>query len=168
MISDETTPLSADIPEEEYTAEISRGGLSKPSDILLVTAVHAWVMWCFIRDHKETKDMFTKSKRTWINEVTTCRKVHEWSSLSALHSKNHNINFQRLFEKSSQGRELGDPRREETEESHLKSEWREGNIWWTEDPETNVRWRASRGKSTYFNRLREVQILFRQAEIRRK
>ena len=28
------------------------------SDILLVTAVHAWVMWCFIRDHKETKDMF--------------------------------------------------------------------------------------------------------------
>ena len=48
-------------PAEEYTAAISRGGLLEPSNIVFVTATHAWIMWCFIRDNKDIKAELMKS-----------------------------------------------------------------------------------------------------------
>ena len=60
MIKGDSSTISVDIPEEEYTALINRGGLCRPSELLIVIAVHAWMMWCFIRDTVGVKDEFMK------------------------------------------------------------------------------------------------------------
>ena len=58
MISSSTSEFSIDIPEKEYCAIISRGGLCRPSDLVLVTALHVWHTWCYIRDNRHIKEFF--------------------------------------------------------------------------------------------------------------
>ena len=61
MISPGTKTFSVKSPDEEYAALVSRGGLCKPPDIVFITSIHVWVMWCFIRDNAEVRDALMKT-----------------------------------------------------------------------------------------------------------
>ena len=61
MIASDTKSFSADVEEEAYSADVTRGGLAKPSNLLSITACHAWELWCFIRDHEDLKKFFWKT-----------------------------------------------------------------------------------------------------------
>ena len=53
---------------------ITRGGLCRPSDIVLASASHVWVMWCFIRDNREIKEAFMEMKNQREVFVECCQK----------------------------------------------------------------------------------------------
>ena len=85
MISSDTKSFSAEVAEEEYSASITRGGLCKPSDILFITACHAWTMWCYIRDNEDVKQFFwdTRNQKCFFVE-SFIRNIEEVESINPI------------------------------------------------------------------------------------
>ena len=85
MISPDTKTFSLEIVEEEYTASISRGGLCKPADIVFITAIHAWVMWCYIRDNEDVKrSLWNTSNQRYTFVESFARKIEELESTRSI------------------------------------------------------------------------------------
>ena len=94
MISPNVKTFDKESADEEYSAMINRGGLRKPSDIVFVTCLHAFAMWCYIRDDNKifVSFMNSRNQRTTFNECFI-RKITELNTTQSISNakcaKNH-------------------------------------------------------------------------------
>ena len=98
IVASESKSFSSDVIEEEYLAQVTRGGLCKASNLVALTTCHAYEMWLYIRNGNQTlKDFFWKTtnpKSVFIESFK--KKVLEIESIASAKCKNDH-KFERLI-----------------------------------------------------------------------